>query len=204
MKKTLILLAGYPATGKSFLCNKICNKYPEFRILSQDELKEALWDEHGFDNMEEKTALEMKSWECYYEQMDRQIKAGEQIISDYPFSDKQKDRIRTIAEANRYQVVTFRLTGDIDVLYERSRSRDVDSSRHLGHLVSRYHKGDQMNDRGNADCLVTYEIFKERCLTRGYDRFELGHLVEIDVTDYTKIDYPGILDQLHGLLEGER
>ena len=51
MKKTLILLAGYPATGKSFLCNKICSRYPEFRILSQDELKEALWDEYGFDNM---------------------------------------------------------------------------------------------------------------------------------------------------------
>ena len=60
MKKTLILLAGYPATGKSFLCNKICSRYPEFRILSQDELKEALWDEYGFDNMEEKTARESR------------------------------------------------------------------------------------------------------------------------------------------------
>ncbi len=50
---------------------------------------------------------------------------------------------------------------------------------------------------------MTYEIFRERCLTRGYDRFELGHLVEIDVTDYAKIDYPGILDQLQKLLEGE-
>ena len=203
MKKTLILLAGYPATGKSFLCNKICSRYPEFRILSQDELKEALWAEYGFDNMEEKTELEMKSWECYYDRMDRQMRAGEQIISDYPFSDKQKDRIRSVAEKNNYQVVTFRLTGDIDVLYERSRSRDVNPDRHLGHLVSRYHKGDRMEDRKEADCLVTYEIFRERCLTRGYDRFELGHLVEIDVTDYAKIDYPGILDQLQKLLEGE-
>ena len=49
MKKTLILLAGYPATGKSYLCSQICSKHPEFRILSQDELKEGLWDQYGFD-----------------------------------------------------------------------------------------------------------------------------------------------------------
>ena len=61
MKKTLILLAGYPATGKSYLCSQICSKHPEFRILSQDELKEGLWDQYGFDNMEEKTVLEMNS-----------------------------------------------------------------------------------------------------------------------------------------------
>lgn len=79
----------------------------------------------------------------------------------------------------------------------------MDPDRHLGHLVSCYHAGDRMEDRSHADCLVTHEIFRERCLTRGYDKFELGHLLEIDVTDYEKIDYPGILKQLHELLEGE-
>ena len=203
MKKTLILLAGYPATGKSYLCSQICSKHPEFRILSQDELKEGLWDQYGFDNMEEKTVLEMKSWELYYEKMDQEMEAGEQIISDYPFSEKQKGRICALAEKNRYQVVTFRLVGDIDTLYQRSRGRDLAPDRHLGHLVSRYHKGDSMEDRSRADCLVTQEVFRDRCLNRGYDTFELGYLLEIDVTEYEKIDYPGILKQLCDLLEGE-
>ena len=158
MKKTLILLAGYTATGKSYLCSQICSKHPEFRILSQDELKEGLWDQYGFDNMEEKTVLEMKSWELYYEKMDQEMEAGEQIISDYPFSEKQKGRICALAEKNRYQVVTFRLVGDIDTLYQRSRGRDLAPDRHLGHLVSRYHKGDSMEDRSRADCLVTQEV----------------------------------------------
>ena len=188
MKKTLILLAGYPATGKSYLCSQICSKHPEFRILSQDELKEGLWDQYGFDNMEEKTVLEMKSWELFYEKMDQEMEEG---------------RIRALAEKNRYQVVTFRLVGDIDTLYQRSRGRDLDPDRHLGHLVSRYHKGDSMEDRSRADCLVTQEVFRDRCLNRGYDTFELGHLLEIDVTEYEKIDYPGILKQLCDLLEGE-
>ena len=55
------------------------------------KLKEGLWDQYGFDNMEEKTVLEMKSWELYYEKMDQEMEAGEQIISDYPFSEKQRE-----------------------------------------------------------------------------------------------------------------
>ena len=40
MKKTIVLLAGYPATGKSYLCNKILEKLPDFLIVSQDDMKE--------------------------------------------------------------------------------------------------------------------------------------------------------------------
>lgn len=63
MKKVLVLLAGYPATGKSFLCNKILEKYPEFQIVSQDTMKEELFDEYGFNNLEEKVKLEQISWQ---------------------------------------------------------------------------------------------------------------------------------------------
>ena len=50
--------------------------------------------------------------------------------------------------------------------------------------------------------LVTYDIFRQRCLDRGYDKFELGHLIEVDVTNYDKIDYPGILGRV-GEIMGE-
>lgn len=196
MEKTIILLAGYPATGKSFLCNKLREQYPQFGVISQDALKESLWDEDGFDSVEEKAALEMQSWEMFYENMNRRMKAGEYLISDYPFSEKQKGRLGTAAEKNGYRVITIRLTGDIDVLYMRSRKRDLSPSRHLGHLMTHYHKGDVLEDRERADMLVTYDIFRQRCLDRGYDRFELGYLIEVDVTDYDKIDYFGILGQV--------
>lgn len=201
MKKTIVLLAGYPATGKSYLCHKILEKLPDFVVVSQDEMKEKLFDQYGFDNMEEKVQIENKSWTTYYETMEKCLKAGESIISDYPFSDKQKGRIAALAETYDYQVVTFRLIGDLDVLYERSRKRDLDPGRHLSHLVSRYHKGDVLEDRTKADCLVTYDIFMDRCKNRGYGTFELGHLIEIDVTDYEAIDYPKIIQELCGLVE---
>lgn len=201
MKKTIVLLAGYPATGKSYLCNKILERIPDFLVVSQDEMKEKLFDEYGFNNMEEKVAIEYKSWDMYYETMEKCLKNGESIISDYPFSDKQKGKISALAAQYEYQVVTFRLIGDLEVLYERSRARDLDPKRHLSHLVSCYHKGDILEDRSKADCLVTYDIFMDRCKNRGYGTFQLGHLIELDVTEYSKIDYPAIIQELCDLVQ---
>lgn len=203
MVKIIVLLAGYPATGKSFLCNKIIKKYPAFEVVSQDDKKEKLWDKYGFCNIQEKIALEMRGWECYYNDIDQKMKLGKMIISDYPFSEKQKEKLESIAKKNYYKIITIRLVGDIDVLYERSKKRDLSPDRHLGHLVSHYHKGDKMVDRSQADCFVTYEIFKERCLERGYDTFELGYLIEVDATEYNKINYEKILEEIGALLRGE-
>ena len=88
MKKTLILLAGYPGTGKTYMCNKILEQEKDFQVISQDDMKEQLWDEFGFDNMEEKTALENKSWTLYYEQIEDAMNQGKRLVSDYPFSEK--------------------------------------------------------------------------------------------------------------------
>jgi predicted kinase len=203
MKKSMILLAGYPATGKSYLCNKILERFGDITVVSQDELKEGIFDQYGFRNMEEKVALEMKSWEQYYKDVAEEMGKGNVIISDYPFSEKQKGKLQALSEQYEYQMITIRLLGDIDILYERSRKRDLAQSRHLSHLVSSYQKGDVMEDRTKADCLVTYDVFVDRCKNRGYDTFQLGYLIEMDVTDFTKIDYDAVLDELGEVLKGE-
>ena len=41
MKKSLILLAGYPATGKTYLANKIIERHPGcFAYITPDDMKE--------------------------------------------------------------------------------------------------------------------------------------------------------------------
>lgn len=201
MKKTIILLAGYPATGKTYLCNQILGRHSGFIVVSQDEIKEELWDRWGFDSLEEKTALEERGWKIYYETLGAGMRKGQIIISDYPFSEKQKGRLEELTEQYGYQAVTIRLLGDIDVLYQRSRERDLDLSRHLAHLVTRYHLGDVMEDRSKADALLSYETFRDRCEHKGYDKFLLGELLELDVTDYSSINYNKVLDRIDKLLE---
>lgn len=199
--KKIILLAGYPATGKSYLNRLILDQHPECQTINQDDLKESLWDQHGFDTIEEKTALEQASWAIYYVKLEEAMKAGAVIISDYPFSDKQKPKLKALSQTYDYDVLTIRLVGDIETLYERSRDRDLDPSRHLGHLVSQYHQGDKCQDRSKASCFVTFETFRQRCLERGYDRFRLGQLIEVDVTDFEKVAYESLLKEIDAFIE---
>lgn len=201
MKKSLVLLAGYPATGKSYLCKLILERYPHIATVNQDVYKEQKWDAYGFENIEEKTRLEMLAWEEYYNVLETKMREEASIISDYPFSEKQKGRLEELTRQYGYEVVTIRLLGDIDTLYERSRMRDLNPDRHLGHMVSCYHKGDVMEDRSQADCLVTYPVFLDRCLHKGYDKFCLGHLIDVDATDFDKIDYDGILAKIGSVCE---
>ena len=114
MKKTLVLLAGYPGTGKSYLMRQIQEAYPTFQILSPDAYKEEMWDRYGFDTMEEKEADIQKAWMEYYKDMEDMMQMDISILSDYPFSDKQKSRLGQLAATHAYQIVTIRLVADLD------------------------------------------------------------------------------------------
>ena len=128
--------------------------------------------------------------------MEQQMQNGTSIMSDYPFSQKQKPRIQQLVEKYYYKVVTIRLIADLDVLFERQKKRDLDPTRHLSHIVTSYKKGAKLTDRSEADNLLTYEEFIKRCITRGYDTFQLGKLYEVDVTDYTKVNYSNLLEDI--------
>lgn len=196
LDKVLMLLAGLPGTGKTYLCNMIKENLGAFYMLSQDELKEYYCDMYGYQNLEEKQDIEKIAWVKYYELMEQQMQVGSNIMSDYPFSQKQKPQIQKLAERYRYKVVTIRLIADLDVLFERQKKRDLDPTRHLSHIVTSYKMGDHLVNRKNADNLLTYEEFIKRCTTRGYDKFELGKLYEVDVTDYTKVNYSKLLEDI--------
>ena len=51
MKKTLILIAGPPATGKTYLVNLITEIQPKLYKITPDELKEDIADSKGFNNL---------------------------------------------------------------------------------------------------------------------------------------------------------
>lgn len=195
-KNTLILLAGYPGTGKSYFSNIIQKYYNFFKIISPDEIKEEYWDKYGFNNLEEKEKLIDESWKEYYKRLEKALENNENIISDYPFSDKQKKKLETLAKKYTCRVVTVRMIADINKLYKRQKDRDLSSDRHLGHILTKYNKNIKIEDRITADGLLTFEEFQNRCLIRGYDKFELGKLIEVDMSDFSKLDYSQIISQI--------
>lgn len=198
--KTIILLAGYPGTGKTYMCNKILLKFPDFYIVSQDKIKEENFDKYGYNDLEERDKIIELCRNEFYITMEKNMDKQNNIISDYPFSEKQKVIIEDLASKYKYKVITIRLIADLEVLYKRQLARDLDESRHLAHIMSSYHKGQILKDRSKADLLVSHDEFINRCKTRGYGDFRLGHLIEVDVTEYSEIDYDHINKQIGKLM----
>ena len=201
-KKYLILLAGPPATGKSYLSRLICHELPETYTVSPDELKENLADNVGFNSSEEKIELEKLVWTYYYQALDLYMKIGKQfILSEYPFSYKQQKKLGELSATYHYDVITIRLICDFETLWERRINRDLSPERHLSSITSCYHYGDGLEDRRRADQLITKEEFAKIIEDRGYNHFEMGKLYEVDVTDYSKVHYEPLLAELRKLKE---
>lgn len=201
MGKILILLAGYPATGKSTFCRELLKRHPELPVIAPDDIKEQVWDEFGFDSAEEKAKLEKIVWERYYKELEARMSQGVALVSDYPFSDKQKPTLVKLVAKYGYHVITVRFVGDLDEIYKRSLKRDLSQERHLGHLMNHYHKGDYLAERTKADALVTRELLERRCVKKGYGSFVLGDLVEVDATDIASVDEAAVVDQVEALAE---
>lgn len=201
-RPTLILVAGLPGTGKSRLSRLIISRFAGCREVSIDPLKERLWDTEGFDGPEQKEALNARALETYFKQIAAAMDSDALVLSDYPFSVRQGPALAALCRTHGFTPVTVRLVADLDVLYERQRNRDLDASRHPGHILTRYRPGDPTPDRNDADGLLTRREFRRRCTTRGYDTFVLGDLLEVDTTDFGAVDHEAILDWLAERLEG--
>ena len=200
MKKYLILLAGPPATGKSYLSRLICQSLPETYTVSPDELKENLADNIGYNSLEEKVELEKVVWDYYYQALELYMKIGKQfILTEYPFSYKQKPILEKLSTKYQYDIITIRLVCDFETLWNRRIQRDLSEDRHLSYILSHYHYGDTLTDRTAADQLITKEEFAEIIQARDYNHFEMGKLYEVDVTDYSKVDYQPIIEELKEL-----
>lgn len=195
-KKVLILLAGAPGTGKSYTGKIILDHFPELVNTPLDMFKEHVYDEIGFDNLDQKGQMDELARQRFYQALDLLMQRGVAILGDYPFSYKQKPHLEQLADQHGYKVITVRLEAPVDVLYQRQRNRDQEDPRHLGHLMNHYHRGDLMTPETKLDGMPSFATFSARMQDRGYAEFELGDLIQLDVSDYAKIDYPQLLKQI--------
>ncbi len=198
MKKYLILLAGSPGTGKTYLLQLLKQRLPDMYTITIDEIKEYYADSVGFDDLAQRAEQERtKVYPFFYRALELYMEVGKKVIvSEYPFSDKQKGRLRDLADTYAYEVITIRLTADFEVLWERRYQRDREPERHLSYIMDHYHYGDSLEDRSLGTNHITKEEFRRIINERKYAEFALGTLYEFDVTDYQRVDYGPLLDQL--------
>jgi len=90
----------------------------------------------------------------------------------------------------QYKPNTLILYGEMHELYKRQKERDLEDSRHIGHIVTRYKDGDFPN---TPDDLDDFEQFKSRCDDRQYDHFHIGNYKRINVTHFEDVNLNEIL-----------
>lgn len=189
-QKSILILAGPPGTGKTYLANQIMRATANWHILSYDDIKERYFDQYGFNNLSEKAALGDKAWKTFYLQLDDLFQQSKKVIIDYPFSYKQEDMLTSMIDQYQYKPKTLILYGEMHELYKRQKERDLDDARHVGHIVTRYKDGDFPNAPNDLD---DFEQFKFRCEDRQYDRFHIGNYKRINVTHFEDVNLNEIL-----------
>ena len=199
MQKTLILLAGYPATGKTYLADLICEKFNNVVKISPDDIKVDLWKTIGFKNLVEKDAIYDLSWLHYYDQLDKLMANKHNIVTEYPFSEKQKHQLDDLSKQYDFDVITIRLTADFEELWSRHLKRDLEGGRDLVYNVPSYDPLHPPTRLGDDHDVITKEIFRDRYDNKGYGTFTLGTLYEVDTTNFGLVNYDKLLEEIDSI-----
>ncbi len=196
--KHIILLAGFPATGKTYMSNIIKAQYPHAMYISQDAFKELLYDTVGFNNIEEKNDVITMSRTMFYSAIEKSLAHNQMLLLDYPFSYKQIEFLDNLKEQFKVEIMTVRLIGDLDVLYQRRVIRDLKPERNKGHILDCYNGYESYNADNYP---LSKEQYKANCLKGNYHHFAYGPVVELDVSDYDKIDYDLMLATINRFVQ---
>lgn len=163
--KKVILLAGPPATGKTYMSNIIISNHPHAMYIAQDEVIELLYNKIGFSTTQAKIELIDFGRSIFYEIVTKSLEENELVILDYPFSFKQLQFLDNLKQNFNVQFMTLCLEGNFDVLYDRRLKRDLMASRNKGHVLEVYH-GYETYDIDNYP--LSRDQYKQNCIQEKY------------------------------------
>ena len=197
---TIIFITGGPGTGKSFAAREIAGQIDDLTLISYDAIKEKEWDRFGFDTKEEKDRLNWFSLEEFNLTLQKCMREGKTILTEYPFYERHRDELHSLVQKYNYSAITLLLEGDWRVIYDRGIQRDksgnASAKRHPGHLTNHYLLGENApSDAFVPDAILTYEEFRSGIDAKNYD-IQIGETIRIDVTDLDKTDYERIISRI--------
>lgn len=190
-----ILVAGLPAAGKTRFAEWLSARR-KLPLISKDEIKERLFDTLGFRSREEKVRLDVAAFELLCGFAEREMQAGRDLLIENNFEDSSTEPMKELLEKYGCNAITVRFQGNIETIYSRFLEREHSPDRHPGHI---------RNDRYPADddppsTSLTLEQFADGMEKRGFARFSLGRLIEVDATDLARVDYEAIERRIDELL----
>ena len=179
MKNKLILVAGHSAAGKSTFAHRLSQTLG-IPCFCKDTLIEAMGDgfgsESGFSNNKGVTPATINIMthiaECF-------LQIGKVCILEANFRPPHNEQIEELLNKYNTNCLTFLFGGNLDIFWERYIQREAE--RHWA-----------LNVVGQSR-----ERFINGGIKAGFGNFAIGKTVEIDATDFNKINYDELFNIAH-------
>jgi predicted kinase len=180
MPPTIIIVTGRPAAGKSTLAKWLSQEL-KLPLVSKDSIREALFDRLGWKDREWAQELGKASVDMMFYFARAELAVRHSIVMDnsfyLPVSNPRFQALKKQYHAESIQIVC---DSDRDTLFQRFKSRADSGTRHPGH--------------GDQDVLE--ELYANLADTSSQILDIGGAVIEVDTTDFAKVDYQSILEQV--------
>lgn len=178
---TIIIISGAPATGKSTLAEYLADQL-RLPLLMRDGIKDTLFATLGWSDRAWSQKLGGASWDLLFYLMEMQLKAQASFVAENCFQPRHhQSRFDAWQEVYPFEMVQIVCKADLNVCYDRFHARAISGERHPGHV-------DQLTGR---------DEFVAAHLARDYAPLASdGTVIEVDTTDFERVDYAAILAQI--------
>ncbi|HEX5943259.1 MAG TPA: ATP-binding protein [Anaerolineales bacterium] len=184
MQSTIIIVTGRPAAGKSTLAKWLSQEL-KLPLVSKDTIREELFNRLGWKDRKWAQELGKASVDMMFYFAKAELAVGRSIIMDNSFYPPVSNpRFQELKEQYHAESIQIVCDSDRETLYRRFKDRAAAGNRHPGH-------GDQ-------------DVLKELYANLGHTSTQTldigGKVIEVDTTEFEKVDYREILKQVKQLI----
>lgn len=180
----LVVITGPPAAGKTALSRRIAEACG-LPLLGRDALKEILFDTLGWHDRAWSRRLGGASYELLFYAAEALLRTHHPCILESNFTHEQNSaRLSTLVQQYNYFPYQILCHAAPAAILARMRQRSSTGERHPGHL-----------EASELDGLEAAQVV-------GYTApLQIGgRLIEIDTTDFARLDIAGLLADLRAYL----
>lgn len=192
MNPHIIIIAGYPAAGKSTFARRLSSALG-IPYLIKDTLKSAICTSVVISNREESLQFSAVTFDTMMYVTERLVETGYPLIIEgnfVPYGIKKIDEagvIKEMIDKHQCRSLTYKFTGDTGILHKRFLERDL------------------LPERGAANRMFTEPTYTEFDTTcHNLDAFTVGgEVVEIDTTDFATVDFERHIERARDFLNSK-
>lgn len=171
MKTPIIIITGYPGTGKTTLGKHLADKY-SLPFLGKDEIKEILFESLGWKDREWSMKLGSASYDLLFHLVKEVLRLKKPVILETHFTIQSVNEF--IELEDKYNVLPLQIvcSAKPEVILDRVKNRVSSGERHPGHVDDT--RFDELKEKVNIE----------------YKPLEIGgKILLVDTSNFQSIDY---------------